>query len=159
MRLTIHRIDDFFSCIWAIPSPGDLRPGHANMLHALACERPGPIGTYTRWVWAISEALRAYEIANGEPYPAAGLELCPLETSELRGFKDALSGKWPNEETALLAANLQKLLSGGMALRIRPATVAELEALVRNGDRMVTGALVARATRGAGVPAVVGAGA
>ena len=66
-----------------------------------------------------------------------------------------MSGKRPNEETALLAANLQKLLSGGMTLRIRPATVAELEALVRNGDRMVTGALVARATRGAGVPAVV----
>lgn len=155
MRLTIHVIDNFFACIWRIPTPGDLRPGHANVLHTLACERPGPIGTYTRWVWAISEALRAYEIATGEPYPAAGLELCPLKTRDLHGFVDALSGRWPNEETALLAANLKKLLSGGLTLRIRPATVAELQALVRNGDRMVTGALVARATRGAGVPAVV----
>ena len=146
--LIVHTLADFTACNWDHLGKVD---GVAARLPADAMGYVGLWDTRARWIWAVAMALRAYEGATGEAYPADGLLLCPVKCAELRTFKLALSARWQDEATGALSGHIAALVAGGMLVRIAPATAADLRVLLREGERAATVEMAGRVSAGTGV--------
>jgi len=141
--LTVHVIDGFTACNW-----GDATTQiHGSLIHGSALGYYGRWDTHVRWLWAIAEAIRAYQNATGRERPDM-LVLAPVQAADLRHFLRSLPGTWPDQSAVLLADDLRAHLAAGMKVDIVAARKQDLRALIGKGDAMILQGMIGRTTHG-----------
>jgi len=146
--LSVFQLDDYAAWNWDSGAQWG-----STILHGAAiCYAPTtPVGARARWLWALTEALAAHELATGSDRPDV-VRLCPVKKAALGNFVADIARSGPDDSANAILANLRRL---DLRYRIEAVSRAELLTLRDIGDQQVRLAMVVRAGRGLGVVAAL----